>query len=373
MNIFNIAFMEVKRDFRDVKTLAFLIAFPIVLMLILGTALSKTFTTSIPIKNVHVIYKDTTTNSEFSNYFKEFVKASSKSDIYFKSASTNQNGEKEVKRNKYDGYVLIQNEGIKLYLNESNSVEGSVIQGMLASFVDKYNVASEVAKVDRSQIKKVFLPNKHDYIKETSINAGKQPSSMDYYAIAMTTMIALFTAMSAINLINGERTRKTADRLLVSPVRKSEIFIGKIFGSMVVNFFCLCLILLFSKIFFKAYWGNHLGLVLLLILTEVFLATSFGLAVSYLTKSSASSRSIVMVVVQLSSFFGGAYFKLGDPSGVLGLITQFSPLTWINTAITKIIYTNDLSAAIPAFAFNIGLSTLFLFITIISLRRREGL
>jgi len=372
--MFNIAFMEIKRDFRDIRTLVFMLAFPIVLMLVLGTALSNAFTTSIPIKNVDVLYKDSSTEGEFSNYFNEFIKAANHSGVHFKKATNDVNGENEVKRNRYDGYVVIQNNGIKLFINEGNSVEGSIIQGMLTTFVDKYNVAAEVVKIDPSKVKEVFSNRSHEnYIKDTSISSNKQPGSMDYYAIAMTTMIALYGAMSASNLISGERVRKTADRLIVSPIRKSEIFIGKIAGSIVVNFLCATVIVFFSKFFFDANWGSHLWLVLLVILTEVLFAISFGLAISYLTKTSASSRVIILIVVQLSSFFGGAYFKIGDTSGILEFITKLSPLTWANTAISKIIYANDLSAAVPAFTFNIGLSLLFLLMATISLRRREGL
>ncbi len=53
---------------------------------------------------------------------------------------------------------------------------------------------------------------------------------MDYYAIVMTTMVALYGAMGASNLIRGERIRKTGDRLIAAPITKAEIFIGENIG-----------------------------------------------------------------------------------------------------------------------------------------------
>ena len=86
---------------------------------------------------------------------------------------------------------------------------------MLTTFVDKYNVAVEVAKVDPTKVSTVISNGNHnDYIKETSLQARK-PGSMDYYAVVMTTMIALYAAMGASSLIRGERIRKTGDRLIV--------------------------------------------------------------------------------------------------------------------------------------------------------------
>lgn len=114
--------------------------------------------------------------------------------------------------------------------------------------------------------------------------------------------------------------------------------------------------------------GDHLGIIFLILLTEVFLAISFGLGIGYITKTPESSRAIIMVVVQLASIFGGAYFVIKE-----NFVTNLSPLTWANTAVMKIIYANDVGAALPVISLNIGISALFLLIAIIALRRREGL
>jgi ABC-2 type transport system permease protein len=148
-----------------------------------------------------------------------------------------------------------------------------------------------------------------------------------------------------------------------------QILIGKILGSLVLNSLCILIIVIFSKFAFKANWGDHFGIVLLILLTEVILAVSFGLGLSYIAKTAAAARIIIMIIVQLASLVGGAYYKLSDTGG----ISSLSPLTWANTAITKIIYGNDLLAAIPVISLNIGISAVFLAIAIVSLRRREGL
>ncbi|WP_144561258.1 ABC transporter permease [Bacillus mycoides] len=369
MNIFNIAIMHIKRDFRDVRTLVFMLAFPIVLMLVLGTALSNAFNSdSHSIKDIQVLYKDET-SSEFSQSFEMFAEEVSKSGIHFKKVSEGIDGKEEVKQNKYAAYVELNKDGVKFYGSDRSSVEGSIIEGILTAFVDKYNVAVEVAKVDLSKVNEVISNGNHnDYIKETSLQAAKKPGSMDYYAVVMTTMIALYAAMGASFLIRGERLRKTGDRLIAAPISKAEIFIGKVLGSLVANALCLLLVVLFSKFVFQANWGDHLGIIFLILLTEVFLAISFGLGIGYMTKTGESSRAIIMIVVQLASIFGGAYFVVEE-----NFVTNLSPLTWANTAVMKIIYANDIGAALPVISLNLGISALFLFIAIIALRRREGL
>lgn len=373
MNIFNIALKEIKQNIRDIRTFIFMLAFPIVLMLILGTALSNVFDTKISVDNIHVLYKNTA-GPAISDSFTNFANEAGKSGIHFQKASGQIDGKKEVAENHYTAYVEINNQGIQLYSSDRTSIEGSIVQGMLAAYADKYKMVTAVASVDGSKVSKVLAasPNNH-FIKEQSLDGEKQPGSMDYYAIAMSTMIILYGARYASSLIHSERVRNTSLRLVAAPIKKSEIFLGKILGSLVFNFLCVLAVVAFSKFVFKANWGDHMGTVILVLLTEVILAVSFGLGISYIAKTADASRMVIMLVTQLASFFGGAYFKIEGATGILNFIMNLSPLTWINQAITKIIYMNDLGAALPAIGLNLGISVIFLGIAIFSFQRREGL
>ncbi len=143
-------------------------------------------------------------SSTFSQAFEAFAKEADKSGIHFKKASEGIDGKEAVKQNKYAAYVELNKDGAKLYGSDKSSIEGSIVEGMLTTFVDKYNVAAEVAKVDPSKVSAVISNGNHnDYIKETSLQAAKKPGSMDYYAVVMTTMIALYAAMGASSLIRG--------------------------------------------------------------------------------------------------------------------------------------------------------------------------
>ena len=79
-----------------------------------------------------------------------------------------------MKKNKYAAYVELNKDGAKFYGSDKSSIEGSIVEGMLTTFVDKYNVAVEVAKVDPTKVSTVISNGNHnDYIKETSLQAAK--------------------------------------------------------------------------------------------------------------------------------------------------------------------------------------------------------
>ncbi|KPD00041.1 ABC-2 family transporter protein [Geobacillus sp. BCO2] len=106
MNIFRIAAKEIKSDFRDVRTLFFMLLFPIVLMFILGTALSNAFHWTISVGDVHVLYNDQQAGT-LSPYIQTMIQAAKKAHIDFQEASDHIKGIKAVQEGKADGYVEI--------------------------------------------------------------------------------------------------------------------------------------------------------------------------------------------------------------------------------------------------------------------------
>ncbi|WP_442602258.1 ABC transporter permease [Paenibacillus sp. KN14-4R] len=372
MIIFNIAVKEIKNSLRDRRSFLFMLALPIVLMLILGTALSNAFDTTLKVKEIQVLYQDNSTGA-FSTYFQKVTEEASKSGITFIQATPDQDGKEEVRQNRYDAFVDIGPNGVQLYGSELTSIESNIIQGMLTTVVDKYNVGSELAKVNPAAMQLLGGGGKQDYIQETSLHTLNKPGAMDYYAIAMTSMITLYGAMFALHLLRGERAAHTADRLIAAPISKAQIFIGKIIGALVIQSLYVIILILFSKYVFHANWGDHVGLVTLVLITQVLLAISCGIGVSYMAKSTGSARSIISTAIQIFSVLGGAYFIFDTSDQIVNIITHLSPITWVRIAVTKIIYTGDLSAAIPAIGFNIAVAVIMILISIVSMRKREGL
>ncbi|MNH82433.1 ABC-2 family transporter protein [compost metagenome] len=377
-NIVAIAIKEIKHDFRDRRTLLFMLAFPIVLMLILGLALTNAFSSNVQLGEMKVLVKDTSHGGPLADAFTSFTAELKKSDIHFETIQKGVNGLEEIRQNRYDGYMELTDSGISLYGNNQSAIEGNVIEGMLKAFTDKYNAVSAVAKVEPAKVNQLFVPGASasgSYIKETSVAADRQPGSMDYYAVSMSVMVGLWGAMSAGRLIRSEIVQGTAPRLVASPVRRSEVFAGKVLGSIVQNFLCVLVVVLFSKFAFGAYWGAHLGIALIILLSEVIMSVSLGLGVSYLFKGKASS-GILLLFVQLASFFGGAYFPVNasgsDPTSYL---VYLSPIRWANHALTELIYGQGsaFSAAWPAIGLNIGLAALLLALSAVFMRRKEGL
>ncbi|MDF2647135.1 MAG: type transporter [Paenibacillus sp.] len=372
MNIVRIAIKEI-RVIRNPKMLVFLLVSPLLIMLILGTALTNAFNGSITVGEINVLYKNTSSSSELSKYWDDFTGQMRLAGIHLEGAIDNTDGKLEVKNNLYSGYVELTDSGLTYYGNSRSLIESDIAQSVLTAFTDRYRLATEVSKTDSKQADAIMTGNGGaGYVVEESLNATRKPGAMDYFAIAITTMIILYSAMTAADLIDSERKRQTAVRLLAAPVTKLEIFIGKIAGLVVLNAILTLVVVLTSKYMFNAYWGENLGLVFLVLFTEILFAVSLGLGFSYVLKGNAAG-TVVMIIIQLAAFLGGSYFPVEEASGIMATLSSLSPLQWSNAALLEIIYADSFSAAANAMLLNIGFSVVLLGIAITMMRRREGL
>jgi len=374
LNIWNIAVKEFKSDLRDKRTLFLMLVFPIVLMLILGSALTNAFTSGLSVDGMKLLYKNEATAGELVQAWEGFAQAIGQEGVETTSVTEGADGVKEVKEDNATAYAVIRDSGIQFYGSSRHSIESNILQGMLTAFADQYNLAAAAYRTDPEAAGQILKQAgaQAGFVQETGLEADRKPGSMDYYALVMSTMIAFYAAMSASYLIRGERLRKTALRLSAAPLKKSELFLGKVIGNTLINVLCVMAVVLFSKFVFRADWGDHMGIVLLALLTEVILAISLGLAISFIFKES-SSTAVLMIFAQVASFFGGAYFPLGELNGFMLAVANASPLYWINSGMMKVIYNGDVQAALPVIGLNVGIAAVLLVFSAITIRRREAL
>ena len=113
MNILHIAGKEIKISFRDRRTFIFMLAFPIVFMLIFTAALSNAFDSEVTVGNIKVVYTDQS-NGPLSHDFTEFMKAAKKSMSIFKSGHGGKR-QNEVRENQADAFVTVKHRVPSLY------------------------------------------------------------------------------------------------------------------------------------------------------------------------------------------------------------------------------------------------------------------
>jgi len=372
MRILSIAIKDIKESLRDKRNMLIMTLFPIILILILGTAFSKVMGDSIDLGEIEVIYtvKGEGNVSKAFDTLKDNLKDYKVSFTYEKDESK---ALKAIEDSNYSCYIVFDenNKEIKLYKNDRYNLNAGFIEGILNTFVQRYNVISEIAVVNPRVIGQLDSDKNTQYVKVESLDK-KQPRAIDYYGITMTTLIVMYASMTAGFGMSSERTRKTLNRMFISPLKKQEIFTGKVIGFLAITMIQIAIVLAFAKFIIKVNWGQNILIIIAILAAEIVMAVSIGIAVSFIAKSEGAMSGILNMVVAVMIFLGGGYVPLEQfNSATLDTIARLSPIKWVNDAIFNVIYSEDFSKIVPAIFINLIIGLVLMLISSMAFRKEE--
>lgn len=359
MNILNIMIKEIKQMFRDKQSMIIMIGFPILLIVILGSAFSGQFSSDKKFTDINVIYKDNGGN--ISEGFKKFMETSKDMGINFIELKNNNEGIEKIEDTDYTCYLVIKENEISLYRNERYNFNANIVEGTLSTFMDRYNIIVQIAKVNPEALSKIDPNKAPDFVKFVSLEKKKQPRSFDYFSITMTTLIIMYGSFTGLWGINSERIGKTGNRIASSPVKRHEVLIGKLTGGILGTSLQVLTVLFVSKYILGADWGNHQGIVLLILLSQTIMVVALGAGIAHIIKSETAASGFVNVFVPFLVFFGGGYVPLEQFNNKLILtISKLSPVKWTNDSLFQVIYTDSMSKVPYAIGINLIIAISFI-------------
>lgn len=361
MQFFKILVKEIKHTVRSKRSFFMNLLFPIILIAILGTALSGTFSNSSSSSDssIGVIY--TNNGGKAYDELLNSLKNVKNIGVSFSEAESKEESLNKVKNRNYSCYIDFEKENITIYSNNKETMDTAKVEAIISSALQQYKLKTIL--LSGSSVNADNQIKNKNYVNEVSLNGPKSPRALDYYSVTMITMIIAYACMGGLEIFNMERSRKTGTRMLYAPVRKLDIFAGKMIGNLFVKFIQYLILILFTKFIFKSYWGDHLGIIILIVLTQTIMCLALGTMISCIVKNYAAGRQILNVAIGVISFLGGAYFPIDNVGKVIGTISEVSPLKWTNEAIFQIIYRNDFSYITRALLISIGLSIIFIAIS----------
>jgi ABC-2 type transport system permease protein len=159
----------------------------------------------------------------------------------------------------------------------------------------------------------------------------------------------MFTAMFSAASIVWDREFGFMREMMVAPVRRSSIVIGKVFGGATVAS-------LQGLILLALAWTVHvpysLGLIFGVFGLQLLLAfsiTAFGVMIAARIKQMQSFMGVMQMIVTPMFFISGALFPSGDLPGWLAVLNRLDPITYAVSPMRTLVFANlDISAAARA-------------------------
>jgi len=374
MNIIKIVIKDIKHNLKNKRAMMMMVLFPIVLMSILGIALSGVFEGEKINLNTKVIYSSTG-NGNLQKAFEGFEGRLKNIGVQFLKTDSEHEGINSVKNAAYSAYIKIDESANKLtfYKNDRFDFSAGLVESALGSFVEKYNLYYEIGKVNPAALNEIVSSKTNsELVKTVGLEKKREPRAKDYYAVTMLTLIILYSSMTASYAITNERIRKTYNRVLISPLKRHEFFIGKLLGSVLLTLLQMLIVILFSKYVLNAYLGDNLLIYGVIILSEIIMAVSLGQGAAFLMKNDTAVNGLLNSIIPIIVLLGGGYFPLEQfNSNILTTIAKISPVKWINDALFKVIYGNDYSKVLPAILVNLTVALIFLMLASIKYREEK--
>jgi len=150
-------------------------------------------------------------------------------------------------------------------------------------------------------------------------------------------ILQLLTSMLTATAIVRERERGTIEQLIVTPIRSSELIVGKIAPYVLIAFFNTIEVLLVGTLWFKVPIEG--SLILLLSLSGLFLVSSLGigLVISTIAKTQQEAMMLTWFTLLPTVFLSGFFFPLAAMPWFLQLISHFIPLRYYLAIIRSIL------------------------------------
>jgi ABC-2 type transport system permease protein len=199
----------------------------------------------------------------------------------------------------------------------------------------------------------------------TSFRAGSAPGQqhyLDYFYPGALIMIVLFTSIFAMMSLIEDRKEGFLLSVMVAPVPRSAIVLGKVLGGTTLAAIQGLIFLAFAP-----FVGVHLGIIdFLLVVFVVFLVsfalTSLGFAIAWPMDSTQAFHAIINLFLIPLWLLSGALFPLAGASGWLRLVMRLNPLTYGVEALRVLLYPESPTVLpLPASIAALALFTIFMF------------
>lgn len=314
----------IKELVRDKRTLALMFLAPLLILTLMNIMFNSTENTKLKIG----------LNDSIPT---EIVKSFPKDKVDLKKYNTDISSENMIKDHNLDAFLTLDRDKFHLTFNNSNPSTTAQV-GILFSNILTENKLKEMGL----ELEKLAVIS-GEKIENTSYTIDKTyvygSDKSTYFDVIFPVLIGFFVFFFVF-LISGmallkERTSGTLERLLATPVKRSEIVMGYLVGYGLFAIIQTLLIVLFSTYILDIHVSGSFSLVLLTNILLSLVALSMGIFISTFANSEFQMMQFIPLVVLPQIFFSGL-IPLDSMSKWIRDIGYILPLSYAGETLTNI-------------------------------------
>jgi ABC-2 type transport system permease protein len=322
LRIWAIAKKEFIHIYRDSRSLALVILMPALLMLLFGYAVT------LDVKKVPMAVFDQDGTQESLSFVHRFSGSP-----YFDVKIFVEN-EKEITKHIDEGRVKMglvlpsdfsrmvktgRKVPVQVILDGTDSNTANIILSYVQAVARQYNQEKTFLKVERMGREKLRTPVEG----RTRVWFNEDLESKNYFIPGLVAVImSIIGVLLTGQVIVREWERGTMELLISTPVKKSELMIGKLFPYFFLGVLDLTLAVLMGKWVFQVPLRGSVSLLFCLSSIYIFVALALGLTISTVARTQILANQMAMIIGFLPTFLlSGFTFVIANMPIWLQVIT----------------------------------------------------
>jgi len=237
-----------------------------------------------------------------------------------------------------------QNPSVQIVLEGSDPNVANAMHDITESFTHQLGVAISVLKVQQAQagqgqtLPPVLGGSLPFTISDPQyLHGGPQFTFNDSIAPVFIGIFSFFFVflLTSIAFLR-ERSQGTIERVLASPMTRTELVIGYILGFMLFALVQAILILLFVIYALRVHYSGNLSLVFLVTVLLTIGSINLGIFLSAFAQNEFQIVQFIPLVFGVQIFLSGVFWPIDQLPAILRPISYILPLTYANEALRAV-------------------------------------
>jgi ABC-2 type transport system permease protein len=228
---------------------------------------------------------------------------------------------------------------ITVVTDQSNPQMSMLLQIALKEVFEQ--IGTWVAQQNIQELPGVNASNSLAMVKPYSVQTeGAVPGHFSYFdfmapgLMAMTVMMSVMTGLPAA--ISHEREVGTLDGMMVAPINRLVIILGKTLAQTARGILQGILILTLAVILFGVTIHGNILLIFALLLLGVFSFVGLGVVITSFAKDQETAMMVMMALMFPMMLLSGVFFPIQQMPWYMQDISKVLPLTYAATALRKV-------------------------------------
>lgn len=156
--------------------------------------------------------------------------------------------------------------------------------------------------------------------------ANNTYTAMQYYSASILVMFLLYSGMITAFSLQSEKVNHTLSRLNGMPIHDYQVLLGKIGGNMFLCIGQVAVIIGATKFVYGVDWGSQLLTLFLICLCIIVASMSLAILIMLLSKSDKTIATTFQMVILIMTFLSGGFTQL--PDGFLKQLGSYTLNYW---------------------------------------------